>query len=64
VALAPASTWCPDYYGRFVHMPANANCGRSSISANQTISFFLVTGFGPGAYSAKLLSKLRITGVG
>jgi hypothetical protein len=33
--------------------------GLSSLSANQTTSFFLVAGFGSGAYSAKLLSGTR-----
>src|ERR1700693_5780574 len=42
-----------------VQMPANANNGRSSLSANQTTSFFLVSGFGSGAYSAKLLAGTR-----
>jgi hypothetical protein len=32
-------------------MPANAASGRSSFSANQTTSFFLVSGFGSGAYT-------------
>jgi hypothetical protein len=36
--------------------PANANSGRSALRANQTTSFFLVSGFGSGAYSAKLLA--------
>ena len=46
-------------------MPAKANSGRSSLSANQTTSFFLVTGFGSGAYSAKLLAgtKHRLSGL-
>jgi hypothetical protein len=46
-------------------MPANANSGRSSLSANQTTSFFLVSGFGSGAYSAKLLAgtKHRFSGL-
>jgi hypothetical protein len=35
-----------------VQIPANANGGRSSLKANQTTSFFLVTGFVSGAYSA------------
>src|ERR1700721_1508944 len=39
-----------------VQMPANAVSARSSLSANQTTSFFLVSGFGSGAYSAKLLN--------
>src|ERR1700686_1505504 len=42
-----------------VQMPAKANNGRSSLSANQTTSFFLVSGFGSGAYSAKLLAGTR-----
>jgi hypothetical protein len=41
-----------------VQMPAKANSGRSSLSANQTTSFF-VLGFGSGAYSAKLLAGTR-----
>ena len=40
-------------------MPAKANSGRSSLSANQTTSFFLVSGFGSGVYSAKLLAETR-----
>ena len=42
----------------------SANSGRSSLSANQTTSFFLVSGFGSGAYSAKLLNgtKQRFSG--
>jgi hypothetical protein len=40
-------------------MPAKAVNGRSSLSANQTTSFFLVSGFGSGAYSAKLLNGTR-----
>jgi len=32
---------------------------RSSFRANQTTSFFLVSGFGSGAYSAKLLAGTR-----
>src|SRR5262245_53304915 len=46
-------------------MPANANSGRSSFRANHTTSFFLVSGFGAGAYSAKLLAgtKHRCSGV-
>ena len=40
-------------------MPANANSGRSSLSANHTTSFFFVSGFGSGAYSAKLLAGTR-----
>src|SRR6478752_10512830 len=42
-----------------VQMPAKANSGRSSLSANQTTSFFLVSGFGSGAFSAKLLAGTR-----
>src|ERR1700693_5673525 len=42
-----------------VQMPANANNGRSSLSANHTTSFFLVSGFGSGAYSAKLFAGTR-----
>jgi hypothetical protein len=37
-------------------MPAKAKGARFSSSANQTTSFFLVVGFGSGAYSAKLLA--------
>ena len=33
--------------------------GRSLLSANQTTSFFLVSGLGSGAYSAKLLNGTR-----
>jgi hypothetical protein len=40
-------------------MPTNVNSGRSSLSANQTTSFFFVSGFGSGAYSAKLLAGTR-----
>jgi hypothetical protein len=45
-------------------MPANANGGRCSFSANQTTSFFFVSGFASGAYSAKLLAgtKQRFSG--
>jgi hypothetical protein len=48
-----------------VQMPANANSGRSSVSANHTTSFFFVSGFGSGAYSAKLLAgtKQRFSGL-
>jgi hypothetical protein len=42
-----------------VQMRAKANSGRSSSSANQTTSFFLVSGFGSGAYSEKLLAGTR-----
>src|SRR6476469_10929670 len=46
-------------------MPAKANNGRSSLSANHTTSFFFVSGFGAGAYSAKLLAgtKHRFSGL-
>src|SRR4029077_17246993 len=48
-----------------VQMPAKANSGRSSLRANQTTSFFFVSGFGSGAYSAKLLTgtKHRFSGL-
>jgi len=48
-----------------VQMLANANNGRSSLSANHTTSFFLVSGFGSGAYSAKLFAgtKQRFSGL-
>jgi hypothetical protein len=39
--------------------PPKANSGRSAFSANQTTSFFLVSGFGSGAYSAKLFVGTR-----
>jgi len=42
-----------------VQMPAKANRGRFSFSANHTTSFFFVSGFGSGAYSAKLLAGTR-----
>src|SRR5690242_1702193 len=42
-----------------VHIPAKANSGRLSSSANHTTSFFFVSGFGSGAYSAKLLAGTR-----
>src|SRR5712675_3366654 len=42
-----------------VQSPPKANSGRSSFKANQTTSFFLVSGFGSGAYSAKLLAGTR-----
>jgi hypothetical protein len=38
-----------------VQIPAKQVSGRSSLRANQTTSFFLVSGFGSGAYSAKLI---------
>src|SRR4029077_3155675 len=46
-------------------MPAKANSGRSSLRANHTTSFFFVSGFGSGAYSAKLLAgtKQRFSGL-
>jgi hypothetical protein len=45
-------------------MPAKAVSGLASLSANQTTSFFLVSWFGSGAYSAKLLNgtKQRFSG--
>jgi hypothetical protein len=42
-----------------VQIPANANNGLSSFTANQTTSFLPVSGFGSGAYSAKLLAGTR-----
>src|SRR5712664_2975783 len=42
-----------------VQSPPKANSGRSSLSANHTTSFFLVSGFGSGAYSAKLFAGTR-----
>ena len=42
-----------------VQIPAKAVNGLSSLSANHTTSFFLVSGFGSGAYSAKLLNGTR-----
>src|SRR4029078_9523957 len=47
-----------------VQMPAKANSGRSLLSANHTTSFFFVSGFGSGVYSAKLLAgtKQRFSG--
>src|SRR3981189_1591328 len=42
-----------------VQMPANANGGRSSFRPNHTTSFFLVSGFVSGAYSAKLFAGTR-----
>src|SRR6266566_3273904 len=42
-----------------VQMPAKANSGRSSLSPNHTTSFFLVSRFGSGAYSAKLFAGTR-----
>ena len=45
-------------------MPAKQNNGRLSFSANQTTSFFFISGFGSGAYSAKLFAgtKQRLSG--
>jgi hypothetical protein len=40
-------------------MPAKVSSGCSSLSANHTTSFFLVTGFGSGVYSEKLLAGTR-----
>ena len=47
-----------------VQRPPNAGSGRSSLSANHATSFFLVSGFGSGAYSAKLFAgtKQRFSG--
>src|SRR6185437_5775777 len=42
-----------------VQMPANANSGRFSFRANQTTSFFLVSGLVSGAYSAKLFAGIK-----
>src|ERR1700722_8599004 len=42
-----------------VQIPANAISGRSTSRANQTTSFFFVSGFGSGAYSEKLLNGTR-----
>jgi hypothetical protein len=39
---------------------ACANRGRASLSANHTTSFLPVSGFGSGAYSAKLLAGTRL----
>ena len=52
-------------FSNVVQMPAKAKSGRSSLSANHTTSFFLVSGFGSGAYSAKLLAgtKHRFSGL-
>jgi len=46
-------------------MPANANSGRSSLTANQTTFFLPVSGLGSGAYSAKLFTgtKHRFSGL-
>src|ERR1700688_4623415 len=40
-------------------MPAKQNSGRLSSRANHTTSFFFVSGFGSGAYSAKLFAGMR-----
>jgi hypothetical protein len=40
-------------------MPAKAQSGRSSLSANQTTSLFLISRFGSGAHSAKLFNGTR-----
>jgi hypothetical protein len=40
-------------------LPAKAVSGLSSLRANQMTSFFLVSGFGSGVYSAKLLKGTR-----
>src|SRR3981189_2174702 len=40
-------------------MPPKENEGRSSLSASQPTSFFLVSGLGSGAYSAKLFTGTR-----
>jgi hypothetical protein len=40
-------------------MPAKAVSGLSSSSGSQNTSYFLVPGFGSGAYSAKLLNGTR-----
>src|ERR1700739_2656515 len=42
-----------------VQMPANVNSGRLSSRANHTSSFFLVSGFVSGEYSAKLFAGTR-----
>ena len=42
-------------------MPAKANSGRFSLIANQTTPFFLVSGFGSGAYSANLLAVTKVS---
>jgi hypothetical protein len=41
------------------HDGADGASGRSSLIANQTTSFFFVSGFGSGAYSARLLNGTR-----
>ena len=42
-----------------VQIPAKANSGRSSFSANQTTSFLPVAGLASGAYSEKLFAGTR-----
>jgi hypothetical protein len=44
-----------------VQMPREAGQRPIIIDRNQTTSFFLVSGFGSGAYSAKLLNGTRQT---
>src|ERR1700730_2978521 len=44
---------------KVVQMPAKQNSGRLSSRANHTTSFFFVSGFGSGAYSAKLFEGTR-----
>src|SRR5690349_14071110 len=44
---------------KVVQIPPKVNSGRLSPSANQTTSFFFVTGSGSGAYSAKLFAGTR-----
>ena len=51
--------WCRGHPLNSVQIPPKAESGRSSLRANQTTSFFLVSGFGSGAYSAKLLNGTR-----
>ncbi len=60
----PMAVAAPRSPSNVVHIPANANSGRSSLRANHTTSFFFVSGFGSGAYSAKLLAgtKHRFSG--
>jgi Resolvase, N terminal domain len=59
VALDLPTSWLMAAKVNVVHMPAKAARGRSSAKANQTTSFFFVSGFGSGAYSAKLLNGTR-----
>jgi hypothetical protein len=42
-----------------VQSPAKANVVCTSSNANHTTSFFIVRGFGSGAYSEKLLADIR-----